>query len=151
LPDVTSLLSFDWLEGSRTFSIVFGTVTSLACLSLALPILYWCLPASRKWIFTKQSDPHLVLQVGFGVLSISMAFADALCRFIPHPKLGFVHPAFFLTTLGLVVLLGPRVLGVALASKHVPRAITPRAIGALATALVALVAFPISAVVKAFW
>jgi Na+/melibiose symporter-like transporter len=149
LPDVTSILSFDWLEGSRTFSIVFGTVTSLACLSLALPILYWCLPASRKWIFTKESDPHLLLQIGFGVLSISMAFADALCRFIPHPKLGFVHPAFFLTTCALVLLLGPRVLGVALASKRV-RSVGPRALVALATALVALVAFPISAVVKAF-
>ncbi len=149
MPDATSLLSFDWLEGSRTFSIVFGTVTSLACLSLALPILYWCLPASRKWIFTKESDPHLLLQIGFGVLSISMAFADALCRFIPHPKLGFVHPAFFLTTCALVLLLGPRVLGVALASERV-RSVGPRALVALATALVALVAFPISAVVKAF-
>jgi Na+/melibiose symporter-like transporter len=149
VPDATSLLSFDWLEGSRTFSIVFGTVTSLACLSLALPILYWCLPASRKWIFTKESDPHLLLQIGFGVLSISMAFADALCRFIPHPKLGFVHPAFFLTTCALVLLLGPRVLGVALASERV-RSVGPRALVALATALVALVAFPISAVVKAF-
>jgi hypothetical protein len=151
VPDATSLLSFDWLEGSRTFSIVFGAVTSVACLSLAVPILFWCLPRSRTWLFTKESDPHQYVQIAFGVASISMAFADALCRFIPHQKLGIVHPAFFLTTLALVALVGPRTLALGLAKTKVARSVTPRALGALATALAVLVAFPISAVVQAFW
>lgn len=40
---------------------------------------------------------------------MSMAFTDALCRFIPHQPLAWVHPAFFITTIIIAVGLGPRV------------------------------------------
>jgi hypothetical protein len=42
-----------------------------------------------------------------------MAFTDIGCRAIPHGPLAFVHPAFFLLTLALVMTLAPRVVAVA--------------------------------------
>jgi hypothetical protein len=149
LPDLTHFLSFDWLEGSRTFSIAFGTLTAGACLLLAVPILFWCLPGSRAWIFGRDGDRQQLLQIAYGVLCMSMAFADALCRYIPHRKLGVVHPAFFLTTVALVVILAPRIYP--LARHAARRSIAPPARAALGVACAALVVFPITAVVRAFW
>ncbi len=40
---------------------------------------------------------------------MSMAFTDALCRFIPHKPLEWVHPAFFYTTVLIALGIGPRV------------------------------------------
>ncbi len=148
MPDLTWFWSFDWLEGSRAFSIAFGTLTSAACLSLALPILYWCLPASRKWIFGARDGRSLALQVGYGVLSISMGFADALCRYIPHRRLGNVHEVFFLTTISLIVILGPRVYP--LFRRPALRAVGPFARVALALILVVLVVLPATSVANAF-
>ena len=147
---VGDLLSFEWLEGSRTFAIAFGTVTSLACLSIGAPLLYWCLPASRRWFFTKARDPHQYLQVGFGILCMSMTCADALCRYIPHRPLGIVHPAFFLTTLLIVGLLGVRLAAFARQPGTDARAPSFPS-GILVSALVVLFAFPIATVVDAFW
>jgi hypothetical protein len=115
---------------------------------MALPILYWCLPASRRWLFTRNADPRQYLQIPAGVLCMSMAFSDALCRYIPHRPLGFVHPAFFITTVLLVALLGPRVVAVRLGR---PVRTSPAQRTLFATAFVALFLFPVSAVVQAFW
>ena len=151
MPDLTYFFSFDWLEGSRSFDIAIGALTSAACFSLALPILYWCLPASRKWLFTASTDRRQILQAAFGVLTMSMAFANALCRFIPHRRLGVVHPVFFITTLVLVAIIGPRVLRLARNSKPAPAPARRGALAALSAALVTLVVVPIGAVVQAFW
>ena len=139
---------FPWLEGDRTFAIVFGTLLAGSCFALAFPILWWYLPRTRKWIFPKRTDPRQTLQLCFGVLCMSMMFTNALCRYIPHGPLGFCHAAFFLTTLALLALMGPRVVAVALGRNPESFAV-PAA--PLTAALVVLIAFPLSAVVNAFW
>ena len=100
-------------EGSRSFDIVFGTITGLACLSVAVPILWWSLPSHRRRLFSTAVDPRGYLQIAYGVFCMAMAWADALCRYIPHRPLGMVHPSFFATTLIIVFVIGPRVVTVA--------------------------------------
>jgi hypothetical protein len=105
----------DWsfLEGTRTFDLTWGLATGALCLALALPILWWSLPAHRRSLFGRTLDPHGNLQVAYGVFAMAMAFTNVGCRAIPHGELPFVHPTFFAMTVALVVGLGPRVLAVA--------------------------------------
>jgi hypothetical protein len=104
---------FDFLEGDRTFSLIYGFVTGGLCLTLAIPILWWVLPASRRSFFGSAIDPARRLQLAYGIFCMAMAFTDIGCRAIPHGTLPYVHPAFFLMTLLLVFALGPRVVAVA--------------------------------------
>jgi hypothetical protein len=104
---------FDFLEGDRTFSLAYGFLTGGLCLALAIPILWWVLPGSRRSFFGTYVDPAARLQLAYGILCMAMAFTDVGCRAIPHGPLPFVHPAFFLMTVVLVAALGPRVLAVA--------------------------------------
>jgi hypothetical protein len=104
---------FDFLEGDRTFSLVYGFVTGALCLTIAIPILWWVLPASRRSFFGLRIDPAGRLQLAYGIFCMAMAFTDVGCRAIPHGPLEYVHPAFFLMTLLLLATLGPRVLAVA--------------------------------------
>ncbi len=101
---------FDWIEGSRPFDILFGATTSLVCLFCAVPILWWVLPRTRLWLFSKNVDRNQGIQLAYGIFCMSMAFTDALCRFIPHDPLEWVHPAFFLTTIIIALGIGPRVV-----------------------------------------
>jgi hypothetical protein len=101
---------FDFLEGDRTFGLVYGFVSGGLCFALAIPILWWVLPASRRSFFGTRIDPAARLQLAYGILCMAMAFTDIGCRAIPHGSLEFVHPAFFLMTVALVATLGPRVL-----------------------------------------
>jgi hypothetical protein len=135
-----------WLEGDRTFTVIFGTISAGACLAVAIPTLYWCLPDSRKWVFGERADPRQFLQLGFGLFGMAMAFANALCRYIPHRPLGVVHPVFFLTTVSLLVVLTPFVIATALDRGRRNVIVPP-----LAAGLGALVAAPLVAVVNAFW
>ena len=108
------MFSCDWIEGSRAFNVCFGAATSALCLSVAAPTLWWVLPKYRVWIFSPSVDPKQYVQLAYGILCMSMAFTDALCRFIPHQPLPWVHPAFFITTILIAVGLGPRVVYVAM-------------------------------------
>jgi hypothetical protein len=101
---------FDWIEGSRIFDILFGATTSLVCLFCAAPILWWILPRTRVWLFSKSVDRNQGIQLAYGIFCMSMAFTDALCRFIPHRSLEWVHPAFFITTIIIALGIGPRVV-----------------------------------------
>jgi hypothetical protein len=127
------MIDCSWIEGDRAFCIAFGSVTAASCLVLAVPLLWWILPGRRTWFFTPQSDPQQHLQLGYGIFCMAMAFTDALCRFIPHAHLAWVHPAFFFTTVGLVIALGPRLLFVAL---RTPRNVTRRSARAFGEAAV---------------
>jgi hypothetical protein len=98
-----------WIEGSRTFNILFGATTSGVCLLVAVPILWWVLPQHRRWFFSRGADGHQRIQLAYGIFCMSMAFTDALCRFIPHKPLEWVHPAFFYTTVLIALGIGPRV------------------------------------------
>ncbi|HTW84230.1 MAG TPA: hypothetical protein VMD91_09205 [Candidatus Sulfotelmatobacter sp.] len=104
----------DWsfLEGSRAFDVTWGLVSGALCLTLALPILWWSLPAHRRSLFGRALDARGNLQLAYGIFAMAMAFTDAGCRLIPHGDLPWVHPTFFVMTLALVVGLGPRVVAV---------------------------------------
>ncbi len=101
---------FDFLEGDRTFSIVYGLVTGGFCLALAVPLLYWVLPGHRRSFFGTAIDPAYRLQLAYGIFCMAMAFTDIGCRAIPHGNLEFVHPTFFFMTVVLVVSIGPRII-----------------------------------------
>lgn len=104
---------FDYLEGSRAFSIGYGLATGAACLALAVPMLWWCLPAHRRSFFGPRIDPQYRLQLAYGIFAMAMAFTDVGCRAIPHDRLALVHPTFFLMTVVLVAGLGPRLVALA--------------------------------------
>jgi hypothetical protein len=107
--ETTVLVHCAWMEGTRNFDIAFGAITSLVCLSIAVPILWWVLPNYAVWLFTPAIDRNRYLQLAYGIFAMAMAFTDALCRFIPHALFAWVHPAFFATTVIIAVGLGPRV------------------------------------------
>jgi hypothetical protein len=104
---------FAFLEGDRTFGLIYGLCTGGLCLALAIPLLYWVLPEHRRSFFGTRIDPEYRLQLAYGIFCMAMAFTDIGCRTIPHGDLAFVHPAFFLVTLVLVVALAPRIAVVA--------------------------------------
>jgi hypothetical protein len=104
---------FAFLEGDRTFSLIYGVTTGALCFALAVPLLYWVLPGSRRSFFGTRIDPEYHLQLGYGIFCMAMAFTDIGCRAIPHGELAFVHPAFFLMTLVLVIALAPRIVAMA--------------------------------------
>jgi hypothetical protein len=111
---------FDFLEGDRTFSLVYGFVTGGLCLALAIPLLYWVLPQHRRSFFGERIDPSYHLQLGYGIFCMAMAFTDIGCRAIPHGPLSFVHPTFFLMTLLLVLTIGPRLFAMLRTPTHSP-------------------------------
>jgi hypothetical protein len=111
---------FDFLEGDRTFSIVYGLVTGGMCLTLAVPLLYWVLPSHRRSFFGAAIDPHYHLQLAYGIFTMAMAFTDIGCRAIPHGPLEFVHPTFFLMTLVLAAAIGPRIVAMLRRPQPVP-------------------------------
>jgi hypothetical protein len=61
-------------------------------------------------LFSKNVDRNQGIQLAYGIFCMSMAFTDALCRFIPHDPLEWVHPAFFFTTIIIALGIGPRVV-----------------------------------------
>jgi hypothetical protein len=82
-------------------------------LALAVPLLYWVLPGHKRSFFAPRIDPEYRLQLAYGIFCMAMAFTDIGCRTIPHGYLAYVHPTFFLMTLGLLIGLGPRLLALA--------------------------------------
>ena len=101
---------FEFLEGDRTFELVYGLGTGALCLVLAVPLLYWVLPGHRRSFFGRKLDPSGNLQLAYGIFCMAMAFTDIGCRAIPHGNLEFVHPTFFFMTLFLAVSIGPRLI-----------------------------------------
>ncbi len=98
------------MEGSRAFDLGWGLGTGALCLALAVPMLWWQLPAQRRSFFGSAVDPKQRLQLGYGIFAMAMAWTNVGCRAIPHGDLAFVHPTFFVTTAALVTGLGPRVV-----------------------------------------
>jgi len=102
-----------FIEGGRTFNLIWGATTGAICLLIAVPILWWSLEGHATWLFTRALDPHRRLQLAYGIFAMAMAWTNILCRSIPHAPLPWVHPAFLLTTVILAIALGPRVAYVA--------------------------------------
>jgi FtsH-binding integral membrane protein len=109
---------FEFLEGNRTFELIYGFTTGGLCLALAIPLLYWVLPQHRRSFFGERIDPNYVLQLAYGIFCMAMAFTDIGCRAIPHGELAFVHPTFFFMTLLLAVTIGPRLIVMLRTPKH---------------------------------
>ena len=105
------------MEGSRAFDVTWGVLAAAACLALAVPMLWWWLPEHRRSFFGPAIDPRYRLQLGYGLFCMAMAGTNLGCRAIPHDDLPFVHPAFFVITVALVVALGPRAIVLALDSR----------------------------------
>jgi hypothetical protein len=121
----------DWIDAidaSRNASIAFGTATAGLCLLLAVPLLWWTLPNHRVRVFAERADPKMFVQLAYGIAAMAMAWADALCRYLPHPRLGVVHPAFFVTTVLLVAMLAPRVARRLIATAAAPAPPRPNAV-----------------------
>jgi hypothetical protein len=109
------------LEGDRGFDILWGSATALISLALAVPLLWWWLPEHRRSVFGTAIDPTYRLQLAYGLLAMAMFGTDALCRFIPHGFLEYVHPTYAFITLALACGLGPRVVYLALRARRRPR------------------------------
>ena len=101
---------FAFLEGDRTYDIIYGAITGGLCFALAVPLLYWVLPGHRQSFFGPRIDPAQRLQLAYAIFCMAMGFTDVGCRTIPHGDLPWVHPTFFLMTLALAVTLGPRIV-----------------------------------------
>jgi hypothetical protein len=54
-----------WIEGSRTFNMLFGATTAGVCLLVAVPVPvpWWVLPQHRRWFFTPGVDRHQRIQL----------------------------------------------------------------------------------------
>ena len=89
------------LEGDRGFDILWGSATALTSLALAVPLLWWWLPEHRRSVFGTAIDPTYRLQFAYGLLAMSIFATDALCRFVPHGFLEYVHPTYAVITLAL--------------------------------------------------
>jgi hypothetical protein len=114
-----------FLEGDRTFDILWGSATGLISLALAVPMLWWWLPRHRRSVFGTAIDPTYRLQLAYGLLGMGMFGTNALCRFIPHGFLEYVHPTYAFITLALVAGLGPRILFLALRARQKPQPARP--------------------------
>jgi hypothetical protein len=104
---------FEFLEGGRTFGVIYGLVTGGACIAVAIPLLWWYLPDHRRSFFGPPIDPHCGLQLGYGIFAMAMGFTDIGCRAIPHGPLAFVHPVFFIMTILVVAGITPRLVALA--------------------------------------
>jgi len=88
------------MEGSRTFDLGVGLVTGTLCLALAVPILWWQLPAQRRSFFGSAVDPHQRLQLGYGIFCMAMACTNVGCRAIPHGQSRLRPPDVFPDNVG---------------------------------------------------
>lgn len=107
-----------FLEGDRTFDLVWGTASGAISLALAMPILWWWLPKHRRSLFGTAIDPSYRLQLAYGLFAMAMFGTNFFCRFIPHGFLEYVHPTFAFITLALMLGIGPRVLYLALTARQ---------------------------------
>lgn len=115
-----------FLEGSREFDIIWGTLSGLVCLALAVPVLWWWLPAHRRSFFGTRIDPAYRMQLAYGLFAMAMFGTNLGCRYIPHGFLEYVHPAFALITLALIVTLSPRIVYLAFVAGRERRASAPQ-------------------------
>ena len=99
-----------FLEGDRAFDLIWGTLSGLAALGVAVPLLVWWLPRYRRSVFGSAIDPKYRLQGAYGVFGMAMFGTDFFCRFIPHGFLEYVHPTFALITLLYVAGIAPRLI-----------------------------------------
>ncbi|MGD0472481.1 MAG: hypothetical protein ABSB70_04620 [Candidatus Velthaea sp.] len=109
-----------FLEGDRTFDMLWGAASGAISLALAVPLLWWYLPAHRRSVFGTAIDPNYRLQLAYGLLGMGMFGTNLLCRFIPHGFLEYVHPTFAFITFAMLLGLGPRIVFLVRQSRRRP-------------------------------
>lgn len=109
------------LEGTRSFDIIWGSVTATICLALGAWVLFSWLRergTGAPSIFGAAVDPTRRLQFAWGIFTMMMGGTNFGCRYIDHAYLDGVHEGFFALTLLVVAVLLPRMVWFA----AVPRA-----------------------------
>jgi hypothetical protein len=108
------------LEGSRTFDVVWGSVTGSICFALGAWVLVSWLRergTGRPSIFGAGTDPERRLYFAWGLFAMMMGGTNFGCRFIDHRYLEGVHEGFFGLTILVVAVLLPRMTWLAFARR----------------------------------
>ena len=93
------------LEGSRTFDIVWGSVTATICFALGAWVLFAWLRERGSGLpsmFGAAVDPQRKLMFAWGRFAMIMGGTNFGCRYIDHAYLEGVHEGFFALTLLVV-------------------------------------------------
>jgi hypothetical protein len=102
------------LEGSRSFDIIWGSVTGTLCFALGAWVLVTWLRdrgTGRASSFGAAIDPERKLMFAWGIFAMMMGGTNFGCRYIDHRYLDGVHEGFFgLTLLVFAVVVPPMVL-----------------------------------------
>jgi hypothetical protein len=111
----------DMLEGSRSFDIIWGSVTATICFALGAWVLAsWLRERSTGGpsIFGRAVDPSRGLQLAWAIFTMMMGGTNFGCRYIDHRYLEGVHEGFFALTLLVVGMLLPRMVWLAAAKRR---------------------------------
>jgi hypothetical protein len=103
-------------EGSRSFDILWGTVTGTLCFAVGGWVLVaWLRERGRgvPSIFGRAVDPQRKLMFGWALFAMMMGGTNFGCRYIDHRYLDGVHEGFFALTILVVTMLLPRMLWLA--------------------------------------
>ncbi|MBD5634518.1 MAG: hypothetical protein IAI49_08585 [Candidatus Eremiobacteraeota bacterium] len=99
------------LEGSRSFDIVWGSVTGTFCFAIGACVLaMWLRERGRGTpsMFGAAVDPERKLMFAWGIFAMMMGGTNFGCRYIDHAYLEGVHEGFFALTLLVTIVLVPR-------------------------------------------
>jgi hypothetical protein len=105
---------------NRLFDTVLSAAVGVLCLFVGATILRWTSAKPAVWLFTPRVDPDQRIQRAYGMLCVVVALLKLFGRHLPLGPLDLVRPAFFFTTVFLVVALGLRVLYLASAPRDLP-------------------------------
>jgi hypothetical protein len=98
-------------EGSRSFDIIWGSVTGTLCMALGAWVLFTWLRergTGTPSIFGAAVDPDRRLYFAWAIFAMMMGGTNFGCRYIDHRYLEGVHEGFFALTLLVVAVLLPR-------------------------------------------
>jgi hypothetical protein len=98
-------------EGSRSFDIIWGSVTGTLCMAIGAWVLFTWLRergTGAPSIFGAAVDPERRLFFAWGIFAMMMGGTNFGCRYIDHRYLAGVHEGFFGLTLLVVAVLLPR-------------------------------------------
>lgn len=102
------------------FDAVLSAAIGILCLAIGVTILRWTSPKHPVWLFTPRVDPKQRIQLAYGVFCSAVALLKLFGRNLPLGPLDLVRPAFFYTTVFLIVTLGLRVLYLVTAPRDLP-------------------------------
>jgi hypothetical protein len=105
---------------NRLFDTVLSAAIGVLCLAIGATILRWTSPKHAVWLFTPRVDPDRRIQFAYGAFCSAVALLKLFGRNLQLGPLDLVRPAFFYTTVFLIVTLGLRVLYIVSAPRDLP-------------------------------